>query len=792
MTIESTSQPPKFCEYSCGECDQVSHTSDFSDGLFLYSSNPENIAATIEETVKKVSETLSGQKWKTWKDLGVTGQIIFCEICKSIRHTKVVVADVTTLNFNLLFEIGFSLGLNKPVIPIRDTSYIRDKQVFDDLGLLDTLGYLDFQNSDELTKGICGNTNRPPSFSQYPTLNSEQPIYLIKSHIYTDGMIRLLSSVKKSGLRFRTFDPKETSRLSLHEAFKQVCSSYGVVAHLVDPNRSGAIPHNARCAFLSGMAMATGKSTLMLQESEVSQPIDYRDVVKYYTQPSSIPDLLVPFVKSIVEKFQETRFIATSLPLLQLEKVDLGDLSAENEIQALGNYFVPTGQYNDAKRGHARLVVGRKGSGKTAIFYSVRTAHKGFDHVTLDLKPEGHQFLKLREAVLSKLSPGLHQHVLTAVWTYLLLMEIAYRIIRDDANYAYSSPKRRDAFEKILKAYGPIDVAEEADFSERLLKLVADILERHKELPNITTTADVTQLIYKQDVHALAEIIADYMNIARKEDVWLLIDNLDKGWPVSLATTEDILILKCLLESTRKIQRQLEFHDIEFHSLVFIRNDIYQHLLLDPADRRKDTAVLLEWNDKEVFKEILRRRISSSTSIEQPFDVIWPNFFDTHVYGVESFSYILDRTLMRPRELLHFTRESINMAINHSHTKVTQEDILKAEESFSEDMLVDLNFELKDVSPYYINLPYAFIGSKNVIPLDELVKIIAGVNVPKEKTDEAISLLLWFGFLGVYVNADDERYSYQFQHDPKLMTAGINDFSYSIHPGFRKALGCQD
>lgn len=760
--------------------------------MFLYPSYPENIAATIEETVKKVSKSLQGEHWKTWKDMGVTGQIIFCEICKSIKHTKVVIADVTTLNFNLLFEIGFSLGLNKPVIPIRDTSYLRDKKVFDDLGLLDTLGYIDFQNSDDLAKQISENTNRLPSFSQYPSPNSEQPIYLIRSHIFTDGMIKLLSSVKKSGLRFRTFDPKETSRLSLHEAFKQVCSSYGVVAHLVDPNRLGAIPHNARCAFLCGMAMATGKSTLMLQESEVLQPIDYRDVVKYYNQPSNIPDTLIPFVKSVVEKFQETRFVATSLPLLPLEKVDLGDLAAENEIQALGNYFVPTGQYNDAKRGHARLVVGRKGSGKTAIFYSVRAAHKGFDHVTLDLKPEGHQFVKLREAVLSKLSPGLHQHVLTAFWTYLLLMEIAYRIIRDDVKYAYLNQKRKDAYDKILKAYGPTSVAEEADFSERLLQLVSDILEKNKEIPNITSTAEVTQLIYKQDIQVLAEIIADYLNIARKEDVWLLIDNLDKGWPISLATTEDILILKCLLESTRKIQRQFEFYDVEFHSIVFIRNDIFQHLLLDPADRRKDTSVLLEWNDIEVFKQILCRRISQSTSIDEPFDIIWPHFFETHVNGVESFSYILERTLMRPRELLHFTRECINIAINRSHTKVTQEDILKAEGTYSEDMLVDLNFELKDVSPYYVDLPYAFIGTRIVLSRDEVFKLMTGVGVPEKKTEEALSLLLWFGFLGVYVNADDERYSYQFQHDPKLMTAGVSNFSYSIHPGFRNALGCQD
>jgi hypothetical protein len=36
---------------------------------------------------------------------------IFCQICKAQRFTRVAVVDVTTMNFNLLFEIGFALGL---------------------------------------------------------------------------------------------------------------------------------------------------------------------------------------------------------------------------------------------------------------------------------------------------------------------------------------------------------------------------------------------------------------------------------------------------------------------------------------------------------------------------------------------------------------------------------------------------------------------------------------------------------------------------------------------------------
>jgi hypothetical protein len=46
------------------------------------------------------------KRWSSWKHLGITGQIIFCEICKVLCFTDLVIADVTTLNFNLLLEIG--------------------------------------------------------------------------------------------------------------------------------------------------------------------------------------------------------------------------------------------------------------------------------------------------------------------------------------------------------------------------------------------------------------------------------------------------------------------------------------------------------------------------------------------------------------------------------------------------------------------------------------------------------------------------------------------------------------
>lgn len=132
--------PPRYCHYADGPCEHAFLKEEHaSDAFFVYSSRPSQIAATIEKARTILQDGANGKDWKSWRSLPITGHVVFCEICKGIRFASAVIADVTTLNFNLLFEIGFTIGLGIPVVPIRDTTYISNKREFDELGVLDTL-----------------------------------------------------------------------------------------------------------------------------------------------------------------------------------------------------------------------------------------------------------------------------------------------------------------------------------------------------------------------------------------------------------------------------------------------------------------------------------------------------------------------------------------------------------------------------------------------------------------------------------------------------------------------------
>jgi hypothetical protein len=139
--------PPAYCQYAEGGCDQSFDGLEADDAFFLYPSEPRLISATIEEAIRIIRAAQGTLKLVSWTEIGVPGQIIFCKICQYQRFASVVVPDVTTLNLNVLFEIGYALGLDPLILPIRDTSIIKDQKTFDELRLVDTFGYIDFANS---------------------------------------------------------------------------------------------------------------------------------------------------------------------------------------------------------------------------------------------------------------------------------------------------------------------------------------------------------------------------------------------------------------------------------------------------------------------------------------------------------------------------------------------------------------------------------------------------------------------------------------------------------------------
>jgi hypothetical protein len=201
----------------------------------------------------------------------------------------------------------------------------------------------------------------------------------------------------------------------------------------------------------------------------------------------------------------------------------------------------------------------------------------------------------------------------------------------------------------------------------------------------------------------------------------------------------------------------------------------------------------LDWSDVELLKELLRKRfVYEAPELDGNFEDVWSRVFDPHVAAESSFGYIEDRTFLRPRDILNFTRKCIHVAVSRNHQRVEQDDIKAAEEAYSDDMLNELRYEIRDIFPQYHDLPSAFLGASIYLSSDDIDLFLMEANVPDDSLDKVRDILLWFAFLGIR-KGDEEYYAYQTMYNIEKLKMMISTNTstnavFVIHPAFRRAL----
>ncbi|MDO9182076.1 MAG: hypothetical protein Q7U04_06690, partial [Bacteriovorax sp.] len=616
-----------------------------------------------------------------------------------------------------------------------------------------------------------------------------------------DQQIRIVSRAKLAKLATRLFDPNEQSRMSAHEAIDNVSASYGVLVHLLPDSFTDSYFHNLRAAFICGLAYGFGIKTLIIQIDEGPIPIDYRDFVTQCFHPKQIDDAIGDFGKDIFEAIQLGSDSRIETTLTLLESLNLGASSAENELRDLGQYYLKTDAFMRAERGEARLIVGRKGSGKTAIFYQLRDRiRRDKSNMVVDLKPEGYQLLKFKDQVLNILNTGSQVHTITAFWEYLLLLEICQSLIVKDKVHHTRDHTLYESYKRLSALYVNDEYIVEGDFSERMSKILENIRNdfqakyANKEHTKIDLSqAEITELIYQHDVNKLRDEVLDY--IESKNSLWLLFDNLDKGWPAHGLKSEDLIIIRSLIEATRKIERDLNKRRIEAHTLIFLRNDVYELLVDETSDRGKEAIANVDWHDQDALKELVRKRIlfNSIGNSASKFEELWPALCISHVKGEESFQFLLDRCLMRPRFLIDLINFCKGNAVTLGHEKIDESDLIKGVNLFSDSILNDLGYELRDVYPMAENVLYAFIGVKAEMTLTEIKTELSKIGIEDIQLQKIIDLMLWYSFLGFINDKNEYCYLYNLNYNFKKFQGMINttngSMRYVINKAFWPALG---
>jgi hypothetical protein len=85
------------------------------DVFFAYPGQSALLAETMRKSAEKLASR-SGLAVSTWQQLEVDGRLVLSRILAAIDDATVVVAEIGSINPNVLFEVGYTIAAGKQML----------------------------------------------------------------------------------------------------------------------------------------------------------------------------------------------------------------------------------------------------------------------------------------------------------------------------------------------------------------------------------------------------------------------------------------------------------------------------------------------------------------------------------------------------------------------------------------------------------------------------------------------------------------------------------------------------
>lgn len=477
--------------------------------------------------------------------------------------------------------------------------------------------------------------------------------------------------------------------------------------------------------------------------------------------------------------------------------VNLSELFGKDRAQEDKNlkfYFVKTTQYSEIQNGEKELVLGRKGSGKSAMFTMLaEDAANSSDTIPVKISFNGEDFIYIQN--------WLSQHNFTEslnddwkyslAWKDFIISELIYSAIHTDY---------LEFLDKSLKQKLINDGFMEENAWKRFAKSVIKSF-KGVELPenlgkfsfDFSTLTDFTSIDKNNLEDALNNLISN-------NKFFVVIDNLDEPWKNNDSMNS---WLRGLIFSIRQIKR--DYRNIKV--VAFLRTDIYDVISKgsDLFDSKNEITTIL-WDDNNYFglKQLVAARIAHYFDKDYPttfneINTLWNYIFPkTYTYNHHPnfvSDYIIDRTFQRPRELLQFCHLLVEVS-KSTYFPLDENVISPAEIQYSNWKVNDISGEYSQTCKNIDKCIMSFVGVsdswtwsatallehlENLDSHDILINAITNTPyTPKESLD----FLYKIGFLRKVIKQPGKRLRYRMYNEDSSINYTKSVFD--IHPAFRK------
>ena len=471
--------------------------------------------------------------------------------------------------------------------------------------------------------------------------------------------------------------------------------------------------------------------------------------------------------------------------MYDLAKIDLGKDEAEQD-QRLREYFLKTTNYKNSLAGTKTIVIGRKGSGKSAIFTLMRDELEESGTLVIPVTPDQYSWSALKEYQEKGILP-VQAH--TNAWKLTLLSSSVWKL--NESGCIAADSKLIEYYKYMKDAYIPEQNNWFLNIVGKAKKILGGIKTHWVSFDFGDTGTLATPLRVTEEIKNRL-----HNEWPKGKQIRILIDRLDDSWDASKESENLIIgLLKAANELNATFPGKITV-------TVFLRSDIYDNLFFDDQDKLRQNEETLYWNSEDLKAVVCERiRVSLGFS-ELDNNKVWQNLFSQKVYRSRASAekYIIDRTFKRPRDIISFVRFGIEEAIRNGHSTIETTDTrLAEEEKYSQSKYKDLIIEYQKQSPYIKNLLDSLSGSLHKLSQTELLKRLESFAERNQLQAEPVQILRQLfvcGVIGVKrqgragVRQRGGANFFYYYDDPSINPLAYND--YYIHPSLRYYLNISE
>lgn len=372
--------------------------------------------------------------------------------------------------------------------------------------------------------------------------------------------------------------------------------------------------------------------------------------------------------------------------------VDFGVLDAESD-RNLSGYFVDTGVLGKLALGQKQFVIGRKGSGKTALF-RLATPTTLQNVAVVDIEFDQYPWEFHRQLKQAGMMP---ESAFESSWRFLLLL----MMVKEWSEHATGDLKKNAS--DLLKTILP------DPHRGFWATLVARLRNPSKiSLPGATVAGHGgvslgSVDLGKEDSTFAVSVMATHLSALTdlaaaaypSHPVVIKVDRLDDSWDAS-PESQQLIIGE--LKAARSVNQSLHLHGRPAPILTFLRSDIFEMVKFNDKNKMATAVERLDWPNDRLL-DVLSRRIVSSLNVRQ--EDAWKAAFSEAEMRqrAKPHSYFIRRTMGRPRDVIAFAIHCKEVAVDAGHEIVETVDIYEAEARYSQHLLAELSDELHKQLP---------------------------------------------------------------------------------------------